>query len=185
MTTLLDVDAITCGYDGVAVVEDFSFGLNEGEIACLLGPSGCGKTTALRAIAGFVQPSAGAIALRSQTIASANFSLPPDKRRVGMVFQDYARFPHLDVCDIVTFGLRGKTPREKERVCEELLTLVKLQDMGQRFPHELSCGQQLRIDLARALAPEPALRLIDEPFSIFDCERRLALALDDRRSGEA
>lgn len=181
MTTLLDVDAITCGYDGVAVVEDFSFALNEGEIACLLGPSGCGKTTALRAIAGFVQPSAGAIALRSQTIASASFSLPPEKRRVGMVFQDYALFPHLNVCDNVTFGLRGKTPREKERVCEELLTLVKLQDMGQRFPHELSGGQQQRIALARALAPEPELLLMDEPFSSLDVELRRSLALEVRR----
>src|SRR5690625_5397816 len=98
MTTLLDVDAITCGYDGVAVVEDFSFALNEGEIACLLGPSGCGKTTALRAIAGFVQPSAGAIALRSQTIASASFSLSPVKSRVGLVLQVLSTFLQLHVC---------------------------------------------------------------------------------------
>src|SRR5690625_7988642 len=96
MTTLLDVDAITCGYDGVAVVEDFSFALNEGEIACLLGLSGCGKTTALRAIAGFVQASAGAIALRSQTVASAHFSLPLQKRRLGMVHLVYALHLHLD-----------------------------------------------------------------------------------------
>ncbi|MDQ2078288.1 ABC transporter ATP-binding protein [Marinimicrobium sp. ABcell2] len=181
MNTLLDVNAITCGYEGENVVEDFSFVLNEGDIACLLGPSGCGKTTVLRAIAGFVQPTAGAIALRSQTIASAGFSLPPEKRRVGMVFQDYALFPHLNVCDNLTFGLRGKSPREKERVCEELLALVKLQGLGHRFPHELSGGQQQRIALARALAPEPSLLLMDEPFSSLDVELRRSLALEVRR----
>ncbi len=140
MTALLDVNAISCRYDGETVVEDFSFSLNEGDIACLLGPSGCGKTTVLRAIAGFIQPSSGSIELRAKTIASPKQSLPPELRRVGMVFQDYALFPHLNVCDNLTFGLKGKDRRTKERICDELLSLVKLDGLGHRYPHELSGG---------------------------------------------
>lgn len=180
MPALLNVNAISCRYDGETVVEDFSFSLNEGDIACLLGPSGCGKTTVLRAIAGFIQPSSGSIELRGKTIASPKQSLPPELRRVGMVFQDYALFPHLNVCDNLTFGLKGKDRRTKERICEELLSLVKLEGLGHRYPHELSGGQQQRIALARALAPEPSLLLMDEPFSSLDVELRRALALEVR-----
>lgn len=180
MTALLDVNEIRCGYDGEAVVDRLSFALTEGDICCLLGPSGCGKTTVLRAIAGFLQPDGGDIHLDGQLLASGTRSLPPEKRRVGMVFQDYALFPHLNVRDNLTFGLKGHSAREKSRICEELLQLVKLEDLGHRFPHELSGGQQQRIALARALAPEPKLLLMDEPFSSLDVELRRALALEVR-----
>ncbi len=180
MNALLTVDTISCGYEGERVIEDLSFALNEGDICCLLGPSGCGKTTVLRTIAGFIDPEAGEIQLRGHTIASARHALPPEQRRVGMVFQDYALFPHLNVRDNLTFGLKGHSRQEKERVCDELLQLVKLEDLGHRYPHELSGGQQQRVALARALAPEPELLLMDEPFSSLDVELRRALALEVR-----
>ncbi|WP_111643172.1 ABC transporter ATP-binding protein [Marinimicrobium alkaliphilum] len=178
---LLELDKIACRYDNdEPVVEEFSFSLNEGDIACLLGPSGCGKTTVLRAIAGFVQPSAGSINLADEQIASAKRSLPPEKRRVGMVFQDYALFPHLNVFDNITFGLPELSRREKHRTCEELLALVKLEGYEKRYPHELSGGQQQRVALARALAPDPILLLLDEPFSSLDVELRRGLSLEVR-----
>lgn len=180
MTPLLAINQLGCGYDGERVVEDLSMQLEEGDICCLLGPSGCGKTTVLRTIAGFIQPDAGEILLRDDVIASAKKSVPPEQRRVGMVFQDYALFPHLNVRDNLAFGLRDRTSRERERLCEELLQLVKLQDLGHRYPHELSGGQQQRIALARALAPDPDLILLDEPFSSLDVELRRALALEVR-----
>lgn len=180
MSALLDVDGIGCGYDGERVVENLSFSLEEGDLCCLLGPSGCGKTTVLRAIAGFLQPDAGAIHLDGRLLASAKSSLPPERRRVGMVFQDYALFPHLSVRDNLIFGLKERSNREKERISSELLQLVQLQALGHRFPHELSGGQQQRIALARALAPEPRLLLMDEPFSSLDVELRRALALEVR-----
>ncbi|MAN52783.1 MULTISPECIES: ABC transporter ATP-binding protein [unclassified Marinimicrobium] len=180
MSALLELDNIGCGYDGERVVEDLSLSLTEGDICCLLGPSGCGKTTVLRAIAGFLQPSAGRIELAGQLLASAEQSLAPEQRRVGMVFQDYALFPHLNVRDNLTFGLKNQSAREKARICDELLQLVKLEDLGHRYPHELSGGQQQRIALARALAPEPKLLLMDEPFSSLDVELRRALALEVR-----
>lgn len=180
MSALLAIRQLKCGYDGQAVVEDLSLQLEEGNICCLLGPSGCGKTTVLRTIAGFIQPDAGEILLRNDTIASAHRSLPPEQRRVGMVFQDYALFPHLNVRENLTFGLKHLTAREREQRCEELLQLVKLQDLGHRYPHELSGGQQQRIALARALAPGPDLLLMDEPFSSLDVELRRGLALEVR-----
>lgn len=180
MTALLNIDRICCGYDGEKVVENLSFAVREGEICCLLGPSGCGKTTILRSIAGFIHPSAGEILLRDTLIASANYQLPPEQRRVGMVFQDYALFPHLNVCDNITFGLAGTSATDKHRACEQMLSLVKLGGYGKRYPHELSGGQQQRVALARALAPQPSLLLMDEPFSSLDVELRRALALEVR-----
>lgn len=180
MTALLEVNAISSGFDGQAVVEELSFALQPGDISCLLGPSGCGKTTVLRCIAGFNNLDAGEIRLGGQVISTPSHALPPEQRRVGMVFQDYALFPHLSVCDNLTFGLKKRDARARERVCEELLELVKLEDMGQRFPHELSGGQQQRVALARALAPDPKLLLLDEPFSSLDVELRRSLALEVR-----
>lgn len=180
MSALLSINSISCGYEGEKVVEDLSLSLNEGDICCLLGPSGCGKTTVLRTIAGFIQPEEGDISLRGEVIASAKRSLPPEQRRVGMVFQDYALFPHLNVRNNLTFGLKDHSARERERMCEELLQLVKLEDLGHRYPHELSGGQQQRIALARALAPGPDLLLMDEPFSSLDVELRRELALEVR-----
>ena len=180
MTALLEVNAICSGFDGQAVVEDLCFALESGDISCLLGPSGCGKTTVLRCIAGFNELYAGEIRLDGQTISSPDRSLPPEQRRVGMVFQDYALFPHLNVCDNLTFGLKKRDARARERICDELLALVKLEGMGRRFPHELSGGQQQRVALARALAPDPKLLLMDEPFSSLDVELRRSLALEVR-----
>jgi len=180
MSAPIHIDNITCAYDSHTVVESLSFTMNSGDICCLLGPSGCGKTTVLRAIAGFQPLLAGNITIQGKSLSALNHTVPPEKRRVGMVFQDYALFPHLSVCDNITFGLRNKTTQEKERVCNEMLSLVKLKGLGHRFPHELSGGQQQRVALARSLAPEPDLLLLDEPFSSLDVDLRRNLALEVR-----
>lgn len=179
-TSLLKLTDLTCAYDGAPVVESLNLNINAGDVCCLLGPSGCGKTTVLRAIAGFHQVSDGEILLKGQCISSAATSTPPEKRHIGMVFQDYALFPHLSVCDNVTYGLATLSRAEKERVCDEMLSLVKLHDMGKRFPHELSGGQQQRVALARALAPNPSILLMDEPFSSLDVDLRRSLAIEVR-----
>jgi iron(III) transport system ATP-binding protein len=177
---LLNLDHIHCSYEGHTVVENLHLNVYSGDICCLLGPSGCGKTTILRAIAGFHDLDAGNIHLEGHTLSSRGMTLPPEKRRVGMVFQDYALFPHLNVCDNITYGLQHLTPQERENVCEEMLSLVKLPDLGHRYPHELSGGQQQRIALARALAPNPTLLLMDEPFSSLDVDLRRSLAIEVR-----
>jgi iron(III) transport system ATP-binding protein len=143
-----------------------SLTVNEGALVALLGPSGCGKTTMLRLIAGFEAPDTGEIRLRDKVIASASRSLPPEKRKVSMVFQDFALFPHLNVAANVAFGLPKGV--EKSKRVPELLALVRLEGYESRMPHELSGGQQQRVALARALAAEPELILMDEPFSNLD-----------------
>ncbi len=162
------------------VVDDFSLSLPAGGIACLLGPSGCGKTTVLRAIAGFEPVRAGTIRLGDHLLSSPTVHLPPEQRRVGMMFQEYALFPHLSAARNVAFGLRrlGRAAREDRTAA--MLALVGLADAGERFPHELSGGQQQRIALARALAPEPALLLLDEPFSNLDTTTRERLTTEVR-----
>lgn len=150
----------------VAAVERASLQLAEGELLALLGPSGCGKTTLLRLIAGFERVDEGEIVLRGRTLARPGYSVAPNRRRVGLVFQDFALFPHLSVAGNVAFGLpRGVN--KKARV-GELLELVGLAGMGKRMPHELSGGQQQRVALARTLAAEPEVILLDEPFSNLD-----------------
>ncbi|MDX5372855.1 MAG: ABC transporter ATP-binding protein [Pseudomonadaceae bacterium] len=175
---LLSLRGVACGYQGHRIVQALDLHLNAGDIGCLLGPSGCGKTTTLRAIAGFEPVQEGEIELGGQVISRAGFTLAPEKRRIGMVFQDYALFPHLNVADNLAFGIR-KHP-ERERITAELLELVKLGHLGKRFPHELSGGQQQRVALARALAPEPQLLLLDEPFSNLDGELRRRLSHEVR-----
>ncbi len=177
---LLQLQDITCAYEGNVVVEHLTLAIHEGDVCCLLGPSGCGKTTVLRAIAGFHRVSDGDIVLQQRCISSAQQSTPPERRNIGMVFQDYALFPHLTVCDNVTFGLNHLSAQQKEQVCEEMLALVKLDHMGERFPHELSGGQQQRVALARALAPNPSVLLMDEPFSSLDVDLRRSLAIEVR-----
>lgn len=178
MTALLEVEALTCHYDSQLVLEEVGFRLNPGEIGCILGPSGCGKSTLLRTIAGFHPISAGEIRLAGKLLASRTQSIPPEKRQIGMVFQDYALFPHLTVLDNVRFGLgRGKEAMARAL---GLLELVGLADLARRYPHELSGGQQQRIALARALAPKPRLVLMDEPFSNLDVTLRKRLSLDVR-----
>ncbi|MFW6349311.1 MAG: ABC transporter ATP-binding protein [Thiohalospira sp.] len=171
MAETLRLEGLTVRYGEHTAVADVSLGLEAGTIGCLLGPSGCGKTTALRAIAGFEPPSAGRVLLQGREVAGPAVRIPPEHRRVGMVFQDLALFPHLTVADNIAFGLAGGGPHRRERV-EELLELVGLPGAGPRYPHHLSGGQQQRIAIARALAPEPAILLLDEPFSSLDVELR-------------
>lgn len=180
----LELEAVELAYPTPAgaqtVLRELSFQLERGEIASLLGPSGCGKTTALRAIAGFHPLQAGRIWLAQHEVGSARHQLPPERRRIGMVFQDYALFPHITVAGNVGFGLHRLARREREARVAEMLDLVGLADMAGRAPHELSGGQQQRVALARALAPRPELLLMDEPFSNLDVTLRERLALEVR-----
>lgn len=162
------------------VVRKLSLRLGKGRIGCLLGPSGCGKTTVLRCIAGFERVTAGEIRLDGQVVSSRNRHVPPEHRRIGMVFQDYALFPHLSVAANVGFGLRGANPETRRARVAELLDIVGLADQGSKYPHELSGGQQQRVALARALAPRPALLLLDEPFSNLDVDLRERLSFEVR-----
>ena len=177
-TLLLQLRDLACGYHGQQVVQQLNLHLNAGDIGCLLGPSGCGKTTTLRAIAGFEPVHAGSIELAGEVISSPGFTLAPEKRRIGMVFQDYALFPHLTVLENIAFGIRQHP--ERERIAAEMLELVQLGALGKRYPHELSGGQQQRVALARALAPRPRLLLLDEPFSNLDVELRRSLSHEVR-----
>jgi len=149
-----------------------SLTLDAGRIGCLLGPSGCGKTTVLRAIAGFEPVRGGGVWLDGQLHSSPLTHVAPEQRRVGMMFQEYALFPHLDAAHNVAFGLRRLGAAARRARVSELLALVGLPDCAERYPHELSGGQQQRIALARALAPAPRLLLLDEPFSNLDLATR-------------
>lgn len=181
MRELLSVEKLQCAYEGNPVLRSVSFSIQEGEIACLLGPSGCGKTTVLRAIAGFIEPDGGAILINNEVISDARMVVPPEKRGMGMVFQDYALFPHLTIAENIAFGLKGQSRQEKQQAVQEVLNLVELPDLGKRYPHELSGGQQQRVALARALAPKPRLLLMDEPFSNLDTDLRRQLSAEMRR----
>ncbi|MCI0398458.1 MAG: ABC transporter ATP-binding protein [Chloroflexi bacterium] len=152
------------------VVDDLSFTVESGQVLALLGPSGCGKTTTLRLIAGFEKLDGGRIEVAGQVVADDRLHWPPERRRVGMVFQDYAIFPHLNVAQNVAFGL-GRGSQAEEQV-EAMLAMVGLEGLEDQMPHELSGGQQQRVALARALAPEPAVLLLDEPFSNLDTSLR-------------
>jgi iron(III) transport system ATP-binding protein len=181
---LLRLREIRVGYPAAAgmhvVVERLSLALARGEIGCLLGASGCGKTTVLRAIAGFEPLMDGSIELEGGMVAGKGRDLPSERRRVGVMFQDYALFPHLDVSANIGFGLRGLSRAARSARIHELLALVGLEGAGGAYPHELSGGQQQRVALARALAPRPALLLLDEPFSNLDIDTRQRLALELR-----
>jgi iron(III) transport system ATP-binding protein len=177
---LLEVRNLRHAYDKHEVVRGLSFTLPRGAIGCLLGPSGCGKTTVLRCIAGFEGVQEGAIRLSGRVVSRPGETVPPEKRRIGMVFQDYALFPHLRIADNITFGLLGSAERERAARLAELAELVGLQAVLQKYPHEISGGQQQRVALARALAPRPELLLLDEPFSNLDVELRERLSLEVR-----
>ena len=185
MSANLHIDALRLAYDTPrgphVVVDGFSLPrLAAGEIACLFGPSGCGKTTVLRAIAGFEPLRAGEIRLGERTLSSTQQHLPPEARRVGMMFQEYALFPHLDAARNIAFGLRRLPRAQQQSRVAEMLALVGLAEADERYPHELSGGQQQRIALARALAPAPALLLLDEPFSNLDGATRERLTVEVR-----
>jgi len=176
MTVQLQLKNISIQLGGNTIVNNINLQLQPGEIGCLLGHSGCGKTTLLRAIAGFEQPTTGEILLRGKQVASIKKMLPPERRNVGMVFQDLALFPHLTVGDNIAFGMRGKSKQEVTNRIQTLLELIGLPHLKNKHPHQLSGGQQQRIALARAMAPRPDLLLLDEPFSSQDTERREQLA---------
>ncbi|MDM0111920.1 ABC transporter ATP-binding protein [Variovorax sp. J22R133] len=184
MSEHLQLDSVRVDYEGArglhTAVEDFSLSLAAGNIGCLLGPSGCGKTTVLRAIAGFEPVRAGTIQLGDAELSSTSVHLPPEQRRVGMMFQEYALFPHLSAGQNVAFGLRRLGRAQRQARVAQMLALVGLGDAGDRYPHELSGGQQQRIALARALAPAPALLLLDEPFSNLDAGTRERLTAEVR-----
>ncbi len=166
---IISLEGVTIHYADDAAVNDLTLDVPEGSLVALVGPSGCGKTTALRAIAGFEQPISGTIRIRGQVVSDADTMTPPEHRNVGMVFQEYALFPHISVAENVGYGVRGS---DRGRRVEEVLELVGLRDLAARFPHELSGGEQQRVALARALAPEPDVVLLDEPFSNLDAPQR-------------
>lgn len=178
--SLLKLNNIECRYDDKVIISDLSLNIAKGEIASFLGPSGCGKTTVLRAIAGFEPVYGGSITLGETLLSSPHHQLSPEKRHLGMVFQDYALFPHLNLYNNIGFGLDKLDKKQRKKHCDELLELVGLKGLGQRFPHELSGGQQQRVALARAIAPKPSIVLMDEPFSNLDVELRRRLATDVR-----
>ena len=177
---LVAIQGIEQSYGTNRVLNGLSFALERGRIGCLLGASGCGKTTVLRCIAGFEPVAAGDIQLNGVLVSRKDFSVPTEQRRVGMVFQDYALFPHLDIAANIAFGLHGMNRPQRELRAAELLDIVGLGNSGAKFPHELSGGQQQRVALARALAPQPELLLLDEPFSNLDVELRERLSLEVR-----
>lgn len=163
----LDVSNLTCAFGGRPVVDDVSLTVAAGQVTCLLGPSGCGKSTTLRMIAGVEHPHAGIIRIDGQPVFGAGSTLPPEARSVGLMFQDFALFPHLTVAQNVAFGLTGDKAARAARV-GELLDRVNLSGYGPKHPHQLSGGEQQRVALARALAPRPKVMLMDEPFSGLD-----------------
>lgn len=166
--SFVDICNLCFAYGETCILKEHSLTMAQGEIVGIVGPSGCGKSTLLRLIAGLEAPDEGTVKIAGQTVVDDATFIPPDRRGVGMVFQDYALFPHLTVAANIEFGLH-KWPRakRKERV-RAMLELVHLQDLAERYPHELSGGQQQRVALARALAPEPSVLLMDEPFSSLD-----------------
>jgi len=178
----LEVSELEVRYAGRAqpAVRGVSLGLAAGEIGVLIGPSGCGKTTLLRAVAGLEPVTGGEIRLDGAVVGGVGRSVPPERRRIGMVFQDYALFPHLTVGRNVAFGIHSTPKAEQAARVAEVLALVGLEGSAGRFPHELSGGQQQRVALARALAPRPQLMLLDEPFSNLDVELRERLAHEVR-----
>lgn len=163
-----------------AILRAVNLSLTTGEIGCLLGPSGCGKTTLLRAIAGFEHPHIGQITIQNQIMFSPQRAMPPEQRGIGMVFQDYALFPHLTVTDNIAFGLHRLPLAEQHVKTQQWLERLHLTSLAQRYPHQLSGGQQQRVALARALAPEPKLLLLDEPFANLDASLRESLSLEVR-----
>ena len=184
--TLLSIKHVEINYpsqDGngwITAVKDLDLSLKQGEIGCLLGSSGCGKSTVLRAICGFEPVNAGEILLRDKVVSSPTIHIPPNQRRVGMVFQDFALFPHLNVLENVAFGLQHYNAPQRLALAAQWLKRVSLTDKANAYPHELSGGQQQRVARARAMAPEPDLILLDEPFSSLDIELRERLSTEMR-----
>ncbi|GGP52128.1 ABC transporter [Shewanella algicola] len=176
----LSIHNVTSDYQGRVILKQLDLTLQQGEIVALLGPSGCGKTTLLKAIAGLQAISEGSISINGQVLSGNGIFVASEQRGVGMIFQDYALFPHLSVADNILFGVKGLNKLERQTRLEDMLELVKLTGLGDRYPHELSGGQQQRVSIARALAYEPELMLLDEPFSNIDAQVRHEMMLEIR-----
>jgi iron(III) transport system ATP-binding protein len=185
-TAYLNLENIHVGYPGERkdkwreIVKGLSLSLKKGSIGCLLGPSGCGKSTVLRSVCGFEPIQSGKITLNSTLVSESGLTIPTNQRKIGIVFQDYALFPHLTVLENVAFGLRNLPKEKRLVVAQQWLERVSLDNVGDRYPHEISGGQQQRVALARAMAPEPDLLLLDEPFSNLDVDLRERLASEVR-----
>lgn len=178
MAARLEIANLQHRYGDVTVIKGLSFDLQPGQIGCLLGQSGCGKTTLLRCIAGFEELTQGSIRFNDREVSRPGYLLPPEQRQIGMVFQDYALFPHLSVAENIAFGIRESV--NKQARVANMLELVGLLDSAKAYPHQLSGGQQQRVALARALAPQPDLLLLDEPFSNLDIDLRERLSIEVR-----
>ena len=178
---VLRMRGVSKQYGAETAVEDLTLSVRDGELLTLLGPSGCGKTTTLRLLAGLETPTAGTITIAGEQVAAPSGATPPEERSVGMVFQDFALFPHLTVRENVAFGLTERPPAAREERVAELLDLVDLAGLGDRTPDQLSGGQRQRVALARALAPEPELLLLDEPFSSLDVGLRAEMRAEVRQ----
>lgn len=181
--TTLEVRNLVKQFHGTqqSAVNNISFELSAAEILALVGPSGCGKTTTLRIIAGLERPDSGFVRLNDRVVVSESVFIPPEKRGVGMVFQDHALFPHLTVSENIAFGLRGQSPAQVRQTVGDMLHLVGLLPLAKRYPHALSGGERQRVALARALAPRPVLVLMDEPFSSLDADLRMEMREHVRR----
>lgn len=177
----LSINNLEYSYNGKPILHDLSLHVNDNEIVCLLGASGCGKTTTLKAIAGLLKPSKGNISIAQVAVNGDGLYVPPQKRNIGMMFQDYALFPHLTVEQNIAFGLHQESANVRKARVKEMLSLIKLDDFAHRYPHQLSGGQQQRVAIARALAYKPNLLLLDEPFSNIDHQVRFQLIDDIRR----
>lgn len=177
----LVLENLSYQYNGTSVIEHLNLTVAKDEIVCLLGASGCGKTTTLKAIAGIIEAKQGKVFIDSKLVSDEQSFLAPEHRNIGMMFQDYALFPHLTVADNIAFGLTNMSKMQKKERVTEMLELVHLVGCATRFPHQLSGGQQQRVAIARALAYKPSLLLLDEPFSNIDTQVRFELIADIRR----
>ncbi|WP_435349460.1 ABC transporter ATP-binding protein [Haloarchaeobius sp. HRN-SO-5] len=179
--TVLELDGVYKSYGSEPVIDDLSLSVRDGEILTLLGPSGCGKTTTLRLIAGLEQPNAGSVRLNGDVVAGRDSYVAPERRGVGVVFQEFALFPHMTAAENVGFGLTDMDDEAAAERVDEMLDLVNLHSHRDAYPDELSGGQQQRIALARSLAPEPEMLLLDEPFSNLDVDLRVEMREEVRR----
>ena len=180
MSSLI-LQGVSYAYNGTKVIDNLDLTLGKDEIVCLLGASGCGKTTTLKAIAGLIEAKQGQVFIDGKLVSDANTFVSPEHRNIGMMFQDYALFPHLTVANNIAFGLSGMSKADKHARVSEMLKLVHLVGCADRYPHQLSGGQQQRVAIARALAYKPSLLLLDEPFSNIDTQVRFELIADIRR----